>query len=159
MRKRVYIETTIPSFFHTLRTDVESRARANWTHEWWSQAKGVYTLVSSAAVIAELQRGRSDKVPDRLQLLDEVDLLPITDEVEEIAQIYVEKQLMPKDPQGDALHLAIASFHRVDILLTWNCIHLANANKLERIRRLNFDIGLPTPTLTTPLNILDGNEP
>jgi predicted nucleic acid-binding protein len=83
-------------------------------------------------------------------------VLPITDEIVEIAQIYIDKLVMPKAP-GDALHLAIASYHKVDALLTWNCRHLANANKLNHIRRVNFEIGLSTPILTTPLNYL-GDE-
>jgi hypothetical protein len=64
---------------------------------------------------------------------------------------------MPNDPQGDALHLAIASYHKVDVLLTWNCRHLANANKFNHIRRVNYEIGLSTPILATPLNYLNGN--
>ena len=43
---------------------------------------------------------------------------------------------MPKEPQGDALHLAIASFHQIDVILTWNCAHLANPNKFGHIARL-----------------------
>ena len=38
---------------------------------------------------------------------------------------------MPQDPQGDALHIAIASFHNVDALLTWNFAHIANPNKFQ----------------------------
>ena len=158
MQKRVYIETTIPSFYFTRRKDVESRARMNWTREWWAERSSECTLLSSAAVVAELARGKSPLVEERTRLLAGVHLLPITDEVEEIAQVYVSKMVMPKDPQGDALHLAIASFHRVDILLTWNCVHLANAHKLERIRLINFEIGLPVPILTTPLNLLSGGD-
>lgn len=37
MRTRFYIETTIPSFYHTTRTDPESVARMNWTRQWWSK--------------------------------------------------------------------------------------------------------------------------
>lgn len=158
MRKRIYIETTIPSFYYTRRQDVQSQARSSWTRQWWDELAEESALVSSAAVIAELRRGRSDKVKDRIELLEFAELLPITEEVEEIAEIYIAKLVMPKDPQGDALHLALASFHRVDVLLTWNCVHLANANKFDRIRLLNFEIGLPTPTLTTPLNFLSGGE-
>jgi hypothetical protein len=80
-------------------------------------------------------------------------------EVEAIAQIYIDKMIMPKNPQGDALHLAAASSYRVEILLTWNCVHIANPNKFERIRLLNFEIGLPVPTLTTPMNFLSGGAP
>lgn len=158
MKKRIYIETTIPSAYYTLRGDVESQARMVWTRQWWAECAGDYTLTSSAAVVAELRRGTSDRTVDRVDLLRNAELLEITAEVEEIANIYIEKLVMPRDPTGDALHLAIASFHRVEFLLTWNCTHLANANKLERIRLLNYEIGLPTPTLTTPLNFLSGGE-
>ena len=158
MSKRVYIETTIPSFFYSRRTDVESQARTSWTQTWWSERSDDYDLISSAAVVAELSRGKSDLEGDRIQLLQRTRLLPITDEVEEIARIYISKMVMPKDPQGDALHLAIASFYRADILLTWNCVHLANANKFDRIRLVNYGMGLPVPILTTPLNLLSGGE-
>lgn len=43
---------------------------------------------------------------------------------------------MPNDPLGDALHLAIAFYHKCDFLLTWNCRHLANAKKFGHIRLL-----------------------
>ena len=65
---------------------------------------------------------------------------------------------MPKDPVGDALHLALATYHKVDVLLTLNCTHLANANKIEQIRLINYKMGLPTPLLTTSLNYLSGDE-
>ncbi len=152
----VYIETTVPSFYYTARTDPESVARMHWTRQWWNNYAATFTLVTSAVVIDELRRGSSDKTRERLALLDGMIILPITDEIVEIAQIYIDKLVMPKAP-GDALHLAIASYHKVDALLTWNCQHLANANKLNHIRRVNFEMGLSTPILTTPLNYL-GDE-
>ena len=158
MQKRIYIETTIPSFYYTLRTDTESVARMNWTRRWWSEFARQYTLVSSPAVVAELRRGLRETVSQRITLLNDVQLLQITSEVEDIAAIYIDKQVMPDDPAGDALHLAIASFHRVDVLLTWNCRHLANPNKMEHIRVVNYELGLPMPLLTTPLNYLSGDE-
>ena len=61
---------------------------------------------------------------------------------------------MPQDADGDALHLAIASFYGLDVLLTWNCTHLANPNKFDHIATVNNDLGLKVPLLTTPLNYL-----
>jgi hypothetical protein len=61
---------------------------------------------------------------------------------------------MPANPLGDALHLAMASYHRCDFLVTWNCRHLANANKFAQIRRVNSLLGLFVPTLVTPLELL-----
>ena len=65
---------------------------------------------------------------------------------------------MPQDPLGDAFHLAIASFYRVDALLTWNLAHLANPNKFDYIVEINHELGLPTPELTTPLDYSGGTN-
>lgn len=72
----------------------------------------------------------------------------------EIIEAYITRQVMPKDPGGDALHLALASYHRCDYLLTWNCSNLANANKFAHIRRVNAILGLFVPDLVTPLELL-----
>ena len=57
-------------------------------------------------------------------------------------------------PLGDALHLALASYHKFDYLLTWNCEHLANANKAGHIRWINTVLGLYVPMLITPLQLI-----
>ena len=152
IRNIVYIETTIPSFYHTLRSDPESIARRNWTREWWDVHAAHCQLTTSAAVIAELMRGTGTLTQTRIQLLDGVMLLPITQEVKLIAEVYIERFVMPRDPEGDALHLAVASYYKVDYLLTWNCRHLANSSKFGQIRAINFQLGLSTPELVTPLN-------
>jgi len=75
-------------------------------------------------------------------------------------QAYVWHRVMPADPGGDALHLALASYHRCDFLVTWNCRHLANANKFGHIRRVNVLLGLFVLALGTPLELLgDDDEP
>ena len=156
--KRVYIETTIPSFYHTRRADVESLARMNWTQQWWKEVGPKCHLVTSPAVIAELEQGESELVKNRLELIETLELLDINAEVESLAQTYIKKLVMPNDPAGDALHLALASYFHVDILLTWNCKHLANPNKFGHIHKVNAELSLPTPLLITPLNYLSEVE-
>jgi len=158
MRTRVYIETTIPSSYYTLRNDPESIVRMSWTRKWWVTCASEFKLVTSPAVIDELRRGTTPATQQRLDLLCGIELLEINEEVEEIAQIYINRLVMPKDPVGDALHLALASVHRVDVLLTWNCKHLANPNKMSHIRMINFELGLAMPMLMTPVNYLSGDE-
>ena len=66
---------------------------------------------------------------------------------------------MPAEAAGDATHLAYASMHGIDILLTWNCRHLANANKMRHVAILNARLGLRTPILTTPFSLLAEDSP
>ena len=156
-QKRVYIDTSIPSAYHTLRTDEGSLARQRVTRQWWGKYENLFILTSSPAVIEELSDGMSEKTRDRIALIANLEILPITTEILQIAQIYIDRLIMPQDPSGDALHLAIASFHRMDVLLTWNRSHIANANKISFIQRINRELGLVTPELTTPLDYLGGN--
>ena len=82
MPTRVYIETTIPSLYHTLRTDPESLARMHWTRQWWAEYEARFELLTSPAVILELQQGSTEKTEDRLQLISSLELLDITDDLE-----------------------------------------------------------------------------
>jgi predicted nucleic acid-binding protein len=158
MAERVYIETTIPSFYHTLRADAASVARMHWTRQWWAEFAPQFELFTCPAVILELQQGSSEKTVERLELIAGLELLEINDAVERIVSVYVERRVMPSDPGGDALHLAVASYYRMDVLLTWNCRHLANPHKMGHIAAVNRELGLPTPLLTTPLNYVGGDE-
>ena len=157
MKCRVYIETTIPSFYYEVRTEPEMVARRDWTREWWDGYRSQYDLFTSEAVIDELERGEFPNQRDALALLDTVPLLDIEQGLEDIVEAYVRHRLMPVDPAGDALHLALASVHKCDFLLTWNCRHLANANKFPQIRRVNGVLGLFVPSLVTPLELIGGN--
>jgi predicted nucleic acid-binding protein len=158
MAKRIYIETTIPSFYFEARSEPDMVARRDWTRRWWQDASSRYELVTSVAVIDELTRGEFPAREDCLRLIESVPLLPIEPAVAEIVRTYVDRKVMPSDPIGDALHLAVASHHRCDFLLTWNCRNLANANKFDHIRRVNAMLGLFIPALVTPLELLGDDE-
>ncbi len=92
-------------------------ARRDWTRYWWDTQKDYYELVTSVAVIEELDRG---EFPSKkaLRLIDRLSLLPIVNELEEIVDVYLSNYIMPTDSKGDALHLALASYHHCHFLLT-----------------------------------------
>lgn len=152
-----YIETTIPSFYHEVRSEPSMVARRDWTRRWFDVAVTSDRIVSSVAVLDELRRGDFPGRDECLAMLDTIEMLELDDPVFEIVEAYLANKLMPSDPFGDALHLALASYHRCDFLVTWNCLHLANANKFGKIRRINGILGLYTPELVTPMELLGGN--
>ena len=157
-KPRVYVESTIPSFHEEVRTTPEIVARRNWTRIWWSEAPRQYELVTSEAVLDELAEGIAERSAERLKLIAHLPLLAFEAAIAEIVESYIAHKLMPADPSGDALHLAIASYHKCDYLVTWNCLHLANANKFGHIRRVNALLGLFVPSLVTPLELLGGTN-
>lgn len=159
MSRRAYVETSIPSFYFESRLEPDMVARRDWTRSWWTRAQASATeLVTSLAVIDELERGTFPARSQCLEMIGALPLLAIEPPILEIVEAYVRQRVMPADPAGDALHLALASYHRCDFLVTWNCKHLANANKFGHIRRMNALLGLFTPSLVTPLELLGDND-
>ncbi len=155
---RVYIETSIPSYYCETRTDSQAVVWRNWTQHWWDFKRQSYEAFISPAVLDEIDTGDYPTKRDVLALVADMAVLPFENEVWEIVKTYIDHSLMPANPGGDALHLAMASYHKCDFLLTWNCRHLANANKFQHIRVINGMLGLHVPSLVTPLELL-GEEP
>lgn len=154
IKESIYIETSIFSFYYDERPDPSIMVRREWTREWWKNCRSDYTFITSMAVLDELNRGNKLHKGQALGLAMTLPAIALTDEIAEIVQIYVAHHVMPKDPMGDALHLALASFHKCDYLLTWNCQNIANANKFAHIRRINALLGLHVPELVTPLQLM-----
>jgi predicted nucleic acid-binding protein len=153
-RPRVYVETTIPNFYYDFRPSPAVAERREWTRLWWADAADRYELVTSPAVLAELKKGTSPRVVLRVELLGDLPELEVTPVVAEIVRAYIRHKLMPADPLGDALHLALASHHECDFIVSWNCRHLANPNKFAHIQRIKVALGLSVPEIATPLDLL-----
>ena len=158
MKSSVHIETKTPSFYHEVRTEPDMVARRAWTREWCSCHRKDYELFTSDAVIDELERGDFPNKDGALSLVKDLPTLEINQPVIDAVSAYISHHLKPADPTGDAFHLAIASSHKIDFDLTWNCRHLANANKFAHIRRINGILGLFVPSLIMPLELLGEAE-
>jgi hypothetical protein len=96
-KPRVYIETTIPSFYHETRTAPDIIARRRWTRQSW---------FTSPPVLDELGGGPRERVVERLTLVPELPLLAIEPGIDEIVQAYVRHKLMPADRAGGNLELS-----------------------------------------------------
>lgn len=146
MSALIYLET---------RMDIRLQAMRQWTREWRTAASVRDRLVTSDPVLIGLDRAPEPKRTEAMVLLEALPPLEDVEAVDEIVTAYLRHKLMPQDAGGDARHLALASFHSYAILATRNCRHIANANKQEHIRRVNAALGLSTPILTTPFELLE----
>ena len=119
MRKRVYIETTIPSYLATRSSrDLLQAARQQLTQHWWRTERHNYDLCISQIVIDEVALGDTEAAQRRLLTLTDLPLLALTTAVDELALKIMVSQLLPPRASRDAIHIAVASVHTVDILLT-----------------------------------------
>jgi len=148
MKKKIYLETTIFSFYYDERA--ESSYRRKVTRDWWDHERRNYDFFTSYFTVKEINNPVYPNWRKVLALARRVKLLKLRQEIDGIIEVYMKNKLMPADDTGDAAHLAIASYYETDYLLTWNCKHLANANKFDHIRIVNMKLGLLTPEIVTP---------
>nr|VFK19068.1 MAG: Predicted nucleic acid-binding protein, contains PIN domain [Candidatus Kentron sp. LPFa]VFK35044.1 MAG: Predicted nucleic acid-binding protein, contains PIN domain [Candidatus Kentron sp. LPFa] len=156
MKEKVYLDATIPSYYFDKRKSLETFAEI--TRRWWSEMAGEYELFVSDAVLNELRSGDYPNKENVAALVSGIPSLPLPGDLEQIVEFYVINYIMPRTLAGDATHLAYASYHNIEYLLTWNCNHLANANKRKHIHIINGRLGLSTPEIVTPLQLFKEEE-
>ena len=152
----VYVDTTIPSYYFETRDDPIVRAHQLITVQWWEACRDRLEFYTSQVTLVELSSLAypAEKRAKTLGFMTDIPVLDVTDEIESIARRYVEQMLMPRKNLRDALHLALASFYELAYLATWNCAHLANVRKRHQIELLNGLLGLRTPWVVTPEELL-----
>jgi predicted nucleic acid-binding protein len=151
MKRSIYLDSTIPSYLFDERDSI--RTYIEVTRKWWEEERDNFNLWISEESIIELSTGEYPNKGQLIACIEQIQVLLPDERVFEIAQVYLDNYLMPRTLSGDALHLAYASYYKLDFLLTWNCNHLANANKKQHIRIINARMNLNTPDIITPLEL------
>jgi hypothetical protein len=84
--------------------------------------------------------------------------LPLTDRAEELAQAYIANGVVSRKFIDDARHVAIATTHGIGVIVSWNFKHLANLQRESRFNRANSMYGYPNVRITSPSELVYGNE-
>lgn len=157
--KTVYIETSIVSYL-TARParDLIAAAWQNATSSWWTTQRLRFELYTSQLVVEEAEQGDPDAAGRRLAVLSSLPHLAITDEVVELARALLKAGALPHAATGDAMHVALAAYHEVDYLLTWNCRHIDNAEMKPLIRSVCINNGYQYPEICTPLELMGDQD-
>ncbi len=96
MKPKVYIETTIPSFYFEDRETPDAAARREWTREWWDFHRSEYDVITSLAVLDELgaEGYPKNKQSKALALISDVNLVAVEPEIVEIVRVYIQHKVM-----------------------------------------------------------------
>ena len=155
MKQTVYIETTIFSYLTSRPSrNLVAAAWQQVTSDWWVNQRDKFELYISELVVTEAERGNPEAAARRLEQLQKISELSITEEVILFADTLVEKNAIPIKAADDAMHIAIAAIHGVDYLLTWNCRHIDNAETKPLIRKVCEISGYSYPEICTPQELM-----
>lgn len=154
MKRTVYVETSIISYLAARPSKtILGAAHQQLTLAWWAHRHN-YDLFISQTVWRECSAGDPDAAARRLAALKGLGVLTVTEEIVTLAEALIAEGALPLKATDDALHIAIATLHRIDFLLTWNCRHIANPIIQEKVADFLENKGLFLPIICTPEELL-----
>lgn len=158
-RPAVYLETTFVSYLTSRPSrDLVTAAHQQLTHEWWDTRRDLFTVFVSPLVIDEAGRGDTEAVARRMQVLNGLPLLAVTEGAADLAEDFVTQGPLTERAAVDALHVAIAAVNNMNYLLTWNCKHIANAETHFRMQTICSASGWQLPILCTPEQLMGDTD-
>lgn len=156
---KVYLETTIPSYLTArISRDIVVAAQQQITNSWFEESASEYDLFISEAVLDECRAGDALAASKRLESIEHIPVLKISEDVVNLALIYHKLLDIPDKAKVDAIHLATAVIYEMDYLLTWNCKHLAHGEIRTKIHHHNAENGLYEPMIVTPQELMRRDE-
>lgn len=148
---KVYLETSFVSYLVARRSrDLIVAARQQLTIDWWENQRGNNDLFISEMVLREAREGDPNEVVKRLKVMDGLAQLDLTQEVAQLADELLVRNILPLKAARDAVHIAAATVHRMDYLLTWNFKHIANAHIRKMVDRVFRQAGYEIPLIVSP---------
>lgn len=151
MKPVVYIESSVISYLVSRPSrDIIIAGRQAISLDWWENHRQRFEIRVSAIVEEEISRGDPLIAKRRLDLINQIPSLAISNEAAEIAKMLITRRAVPVGSEEDALHIGIAAAQGVDYLLTWNFKHINNAEKKLAILLVVESFGFLCPQLCSP---------
>jgi hypothetical protein len=129
-------------------------AHQKLTREWWDSRRSSFDLFTSRIAVEEAVRGNPSEAQLRSHVLAEITRLAVTAEAESLVPVLLKATGLPQQVYADMAHVAIATVHSMQYLLTWNCRHIANASILGKVAKACREQGYEAPVICTPEQLM-----
>ena len=155
VRPKVYLETSFIGYLTMWpQRDPIVVAHQQLTIEWWDRHRTKYELFTSEVVSVEAERGDASAVEARRRILRQTQRLAASAAAESLVPELLAATGLPANVFADMAHVALATVHGMQYLLTWNCRHIANATIQRSIAKICRERGYEPPVICTPEELM-----
>ena len=156
MKPTVYLETSVISYRAARPSrDLLVAAHQQVTYEWWERVFPLCDAFVSPVVLEAIAHGDSDAAHRRQQSIATFPVLEVVSEVHALASAYFAAIPLPDKAQADAYHLALAAWHGLDYLVSWNCPPIVSGRVRMIIEEVKAEFGIRTPIICTPEELME----
>jgi predicted nucleic acid-binding protein len=128
-----------------------------WSNKLFEEfISGKKIAIISDTVLKELERA-PEEVREKINEIPNefVEKYNITDEIRNLTEKYMKKNIVTSKFRDDALHIATATIINVDVLVSWNFKHIVNFNRIRQFNSINILEGYKELEIRTPQEVLD----
>ncbi len=118
---------------------------------------GRFVLVTSPLVSQEIAFAPASVRAFYDSLLDQMEIVPVTEEAEHLQQAYLDAGVVPASAQTDALHVALATVSACALIVSWNFRHIVHFQRMAQYNLVNLSRGYPQIGIFSPPEVT-GNE-
>jgi len=148
MIQRIYIDTSVVGGLFDVEFLTDTKPFFDKVE------KGDIRIVYSEITTDELIDA-PEKVRNYLNQLTSVqkEFVEITPEAVNLGDTYIREKVVGKTSRADCIHIALATIHKVDILVSCNFKHIININRIRGYNSVNLRLGHQTLEIRTPKEI------
>jgi len=142
MKIRIYLDTSVPSAFY----DYSKPLRQLITQKWFENEAQNFNLFISVLTIDEIEQLKNLQKRNNIKnliLKYNMNIVEITDKINELANIYISDGAVPESEPEDALHIAAATIYQMDGIASWNFKHIVSFNPIRKIHEINKKLNYP----------------
>lgn len=114
-----------------------------------------FEVFISPIVLEEISRGDEQAAKMRIERVSSFALLEVLPEVRDLAESYFSTIEIPEKARADSYHLALATWHGMDFMISWNCPHIVSGRVKKIIDEINSTYGIRTPVVCTPEELME----
>lgn len=111
-------------------------------------------------ILSDITEGELQEAPEMIRnLFIELSTglstkIELTEEAVQLADTYLAEKVVGKTSRVDCFHIALATIHQVDILVSWNFKHIVNVQRIRGYNAVNMKMGYPTIDIRSPKEII-----
>ncbi len=156
IKSSVYIESTVISYLVARpSSNPVLAARQKASQQLWEDYADRFEFVISRIVRAEIQQGDVRAAQQRIEITSRLTILENLPEIDILVQKLLDSGAVPRNSRPDAQHIAIATVHNVEYLVSWNHKHIVNEHKREHIKQICQEAGFQPTTICTPTQLME----
>lgn len=143
---RIYVDSSV--FGGCFEPEFEKYSNILYT--MFNQDKAI--AVVSSVVYTEIAAA-PEWVQHKLSNLKNAEKVEIKDEIEQLAELYLKEKIITRKYADDALHIAAATYYKVDVLVSWNFKHIVNLQKIHQFNAINMRESYNLLEIRSPMEV------